>query len=290
MDLISGTSLVAAFIAGVAALFAPCCITVLLPSYLGSIFRERRRVLVMTFIFFLGVLLVFLPLGLGSAAFGQLLTKYHNTIFLVGGIFLLVLGLTLVFGIHFSLPWRVNPALKSHHPASVFVLGIFAGIATTCCAPVLAGVLALAALPGSLFWGVMYTLSYVLGMVAPLFFLSAVLDKTQATKKLMALKRPLQYSLGPVKVNLTLSEAISGLVFIAMGILTISLAFTNQLTMRSGFQVSVNIYLTKLLNALQGVVTLLPEYGWALLFIGLLVALLIKIIFILKKESYEQKQ
>ncbi|KKT96799.1 MAG: Cytochrome c biogenesis protein transmembrane region, partial [Parcubacteria group bacterium GW2011_GWA2_45_15] len=30
MDVLVGTSLVAAFVAGVAALFAPCCITVLL--------------------------------------------------------------------------------------------------------------------------------------------------------------------------------------------------------------------------------------------------------------------
>ena len=75
----------------------------------------------------------------------------------------------LLLGRHFSLPFQVNPTLKNHHPFSVFTLGIFSGIATTCCAPVLAGVLALSVLPGSVFWGMMYTLSYVLGMVAPCF-------------------------------------------------------------------------------------------------------------------------
>lgn len=62
MDALTNTSIVAAFIAGVAALFAPCCITVLLPSYLGSIFKERYKVVLMTFIFFLGILTVFLPI------------------------------------------------------------------------------------------------------------------------------------------------------------------------------------------------------------------------------------
>ena len=98
MDLLLSASMVAAFIAGVAALFAPCCITVLLPSYLASGFRERHRVFVMTFIFFLGILIVFLPIGLGSGALGQLLSQYHNLVFAVGGLFLAILGLTLLTG------------------------------------------------------------------------------------------------------------------------------------------------------------------------------------------------
>jgi len=69
MDLLVSTSMVAAFIAGVAALFAPCCITVLLPSYLGSIFRERTKVFLMTFIAkgYIGFS-IFYTLGLPTAA------------------------------------------------------------------------------------------------------------------------------------------------------------------------------------------------------------------------------
>ena len=71
METLIIASLITAFIAGMAALFAPCCITVLLPSYLGSIFREKRKILLMTFVFFLGILTVFLPLGLGAAGLGK---------------------------------------------------------------------------------------------------------------------------------------------------------------------------------------------------------------------------
>src|SRR3989338_10325048 len=102
MNLLVSTSIVSAFVAGTAALFAPCCITVLLPSYLGSIFRERRKVFLMTFIFFMGILAVFLPIGLGFAAFSQLLSRYHNIIFATGGSFLLLLGLIILLGKHFS--------------------------------------------------------------------------------------------------------------------------------------------------------------------------------------------
>lgn len=289
MNILIGTSLAAAYIAGVAALFAPCCITVLLPSYLGSIFRERKKVFIMTFIFFLGILLVFLPLGLGSAAFGQLLSRYHSTIFIFGSIFLLVLGLMLLLGRHYSLPFHVNPTLKSHHPFSVFMLGVFSGIATTCCAPVLAGVLALSALPGSIFWGITYTLSYVLGMVTPLFFIASFLDKSAITKTLMRARKTISYSLGSLKISLTIGELISGIMFVAMAIVTMSLAFSNNLNMRSAYQVDINIYLTKLFNSIRGVVALLPEYAWAIIFLLLLIGLIVKTFYIFKKETYEQK-
>lgn len=288
MDILIGTSLFAAFIAGGAALFAPCCITVLLPSYLGSIFRERKKVFVMTFIFFLGILLVFLPLGFGSAAFGRILSRYHDTIFILGSIFLLILGLTLLLGRHFSLPFHVSPTLRSHHPFSVFLLGVFSGIATTCCAPVLAGVLALSAMPGSILWGVVYTLSYVLGMVAPLFFVAAFLDKSAITRKLLSLRRPLSYSIGSIRINLTLSEAVAGLMFVGMAIVTMSLAFANRLNMRSAYQVDINIYLTKLFNSLRAVVTFLPEYIWAVIFLSLFIGLIAKVIYLIKKEKYEE--
>ena len=152
-------SLVTAFIAGIAALFAPCCITVLLPAYFGSIFRQKRTIMLMTLVFFMGLLAVFLPLGLGFAALGVLFSKYHNLIFVSGGIFLLFLGISILLGMHFSLSFS-HPKMKVQNAASVFVLGIFSAFATLCCAPVLAGVLALSILPGSIFWGGVYALAY----------------------------------------------------------------------------------------------------------------------------------
>lgn len=285
MDILASTSIVAAFIAGMAALFAPCCITVLLPSYLASVFREKKRVFLMTFIFFLGILLVFLPLGLGSALFGQFLSKYHNAIFVVGGIFLLFSGLVLLLGKHYSLPFHVNPALQGRNAPSVFVLGIFSGIATTCCAPVLAGVLALAALPGSIFWGLAYTLSYVLGMVAPLFFISAFLDKTSITQKLMKIRKPISYSLLGRKVSATIAEIAAGVMFVAMGLLTIALALANKLQMSSSYQIDINIFSAKLYNSVRAAAELVPEWAWGLFFTAVLIMLIIKAFNSFKKEK-----
>lgn len=185
--------------------------------------------------FFLRILAIFLPIGLGAAVLGKIFSYYHNEIFAFGGFFLIVLGLILFLGKHFSLPFKINPILKNHSAGSVFTLGIFSGVATTCCAPVLAGVLALSALPASIFWGGIYTLSYVLGMVGPLFLISLFLDKINFTQKFAAVRKPFEYSLAGKKIKITINEAISGFVFMVMGVLIIFLAFTNRLFIHSEY-------------------------------------------------------
>lgn len=288
MELLLSASLIAAFIAGMAALFAPCCITVLLPAYFASIFREKYKVFLMTFIFFLGILAVFLPMGLGAAVLGRLFSQYHNVIFGIGGVSLILLGFTLLTGKHFSLPFRISPSLKKHNILSVFILGVFSGIATTCCAPVLAGVLTLAALPGSITWGGLYTLSYVFGMVAPLFLISIFLDKVNFTQKISGVfQKPIEYSLGSKKFSITVSEAISGITFLAMGTLIGYLTLTNRLFLHSKYQLDVNIFLTKVLNSAGGLIKTVPEYVWAALLIIAIALIIRSFVNQLKKEKNE---
>jgi len=253
METLIIASLITAFIAGIAALFAPCCITVLLPSYLGSIFREKRKVFLMTYVFFLGLLAVFLPLGMGAAGLGKLFSKYHGPIFIAGGIFLLFLGVSILLGRHFSMPFSVSPKLKINSAGSVFTLGIFSGFATMCCAPVLAGVVALSVLPNSIFWGGLYAFAYVFGMVAPLFLIAYLLDKNDFTQKLMKSNKRLSYSIGGKQINLAIADLVSGITFFLMGIFILYLAATNQLAMGGGeFQTKINIYLNQFMQAVTG--------------------------------------
>ncbi|OGM98815.1 MAG: hypothetical protein A2915_01530 [Candidatus Yanofskybacteria bacterium RIFCSPLOWO2_01_FULL_41_34] len=253
METLIIASLITAFVAGIAALFAPCCITVLLPSYLGSIFREKRMVLLMTFVFFLGLLTVFLPLGMGAAGLGKLFSKFHDPIYIIGGIFLLLLGASILLGRHFSMPFSVHPKLKVTNAGSVFTLGVFSGFATMCCAPVLAGVVALSILPNSIFWGGIYSFAYVLGMVAPLFLIAYLLDKNHFVQKLMESNKGVSYSIGGKQINLAIADLISGATFFFMGIFILYLAKTNQLAMGGGeFQTTINIYLNQLVQTITG--------------------------------------
>ncbi|MBI5306464.1 cytochrome c biogenesis protein CcdA [Candidatus Wolfebacteria bacterium] len=253
METLIIASLITAFIAGIAALFAPCCITVLLPSYLGSIFREKQKVIIMTFVFFLGLLAVFLPLGMGAAGLGKIFSEYHNQIFIIGGIFLSFLGASILLGQYFSMPFSIHPKLKIAGAGSVFALGIFSGFATLCCAPVLAGVITLSVLPNSIFWGGFYSFAYVLGMVAPLFLIAYLLDKNDFTKKLMESNKKFAYSIGGKQISLAVADLVSGATFFLMGIFILYLAKTNQLAMGGGeFQTKINIYLNQFVQAING--------------------------------------
>lgn len=288
MELLISTSLVAAFIAGVAALFAPCCVTVLLPSYFGSIFSTRKKVFLMTFIFFLGILTVFLPLGLGLSVLGQFFSKYHLAVFTIIGAALLLLGVSLLSGRRLPMPKRLRPQPEfsgNENAGSVYVLGIFSGVATTCCAPVLAGALALSVLPGSYIWGIVYTLAYVLGMVAPLFILASILDRSRMTDRLLSIRKPIVFRLFKKEISMRLSDILAGTIFTVVGILTLTWAFTGNVAVHSELQINVNIYLTKVQLFLGRFIGGVPQYVWAALVVVIFVWLAVVAARQFKKEK-----
>jgi hypothetical protein len=79
-----GISLTASFLAGVLALFAPCCITFLFPSYLGTIFKENKRVMYYTLVFALGLGLILVPIALGLRFAIFFLDAYHLQVYYLG--------------------------------------------------------------------------------------------------------------------------------------------------------------------------------------------------------------
>ncbi len=294
MDLLVSASFIAAFFAGIAALFAPCCITVLLPTYLGSVFKQKSTVFLMTFIYFLGLLTVFLPIGLGVSFLSVIFREYHNLIFLLGGVFLTILGVFLVLGKQFSLPFSLHPTLAKYDLGSVYILGVFSAVATTCCAPVLAGVVALSGMAGSYLLGGLYSLAYVLGMVVPLFIIAAFLDKVDFTKKFFAFRKTFIYKIAGREMRVTYANLFSGSVFLAIGLLILFLSQTNQLAMQTSYAVEINIFLTKFIRAIGRFTGVLPEPIWAGIFLLLTLLIVnksvIQIIKLVKKAGETNDQ
>src|SRR5205823_15120640 len=77
-------------------------------------------------------------------------------------------------------PMRPMPAL--HSPSgrgygSAYGLGLFSGIASACCAPVLAGVVVLTGSAASFGAALAISLTYVAGMVAPLAVIALVWER-----------------------------------------------------------------------------------------------------------------
>src|SRR4030042_6539533 len=86
------TSTIAAFLGGMIALAAPCCVTFLLPAYLASAFRARSALLAMTLVFALGVAAVLMPITLGGAALSRLINQDPGGAFIIGGLLFILLG------------------------------------------------------------------------------------------------------------------------------------------------------------------------------------------------------
>src|SRR3989344_745258 len=100
--LLFNTSVIAAFLGGMLALIAPCCITFMLPSYFAHAFKNRVDILKVTTIFGAGVAAVLVPIGIGIAALARLFSQFHQGIFLAAGAFLLLLGALSLLGKSFE--------------------------------------------------------------------------------------------------------------------------------------------------------------------------------------------
>ncbi len=282
MEPIIFASFITSFFAGIAALFAPCCIGVLLPAYFGSIFRQRRTVLIMTAVFFLGLLTIFVPLGLGIGAFGELLKEYHNAIYMITGAFLLFLGASLLFGLHFSMPFHTKSKTKITGTKSVFVLGALSGLATLCCAPVLAGALALSLLPGSALLGALYSVIYVLGMILPLFVISYFADKTGVMEKVNLFKKEVTYKLLGRKISVSVSNLISSIIFIVMALVIFYFGIIGQLGMApSESQLGVNIFMAQITDMF---LPLTSQIWFQIMIIAILVGIVLWVAVVLKKR------
>src|SRR3989344_2522160 len=176
-NLLFGVSLTAAFIGGMVALFAPCCITFLFPSYLGTIFKERSRVVFLTLIFALGLGSILVLVALGFRFVISFFDTFHTTIYLLGALVMFIVGLMTLFDtkLMLSLPRYTMPQKTT--VGSTFLLGIFSGITSSCCAPVLFAAITLSSLSPTLLTSLIVSLVYVLGIVFPLFFLSFFYEK-----------------------------------------------------------------------------------------------------------------
>ncbi|MEK7075679.1 MAG: hypothetical protein AAB948_02720, partial [Patescibacteria group bacterium] len=112
-------------------------------------------------------------------------------------------------------------------------------------------------------WGGIYTLSYVLGMVAPLFLIAFYLDKINFTQKFVSLRKPRTLKIKDFTWHFNLASAVAGFVFLGVGIYIIYLALVNRLAMQSSYQLSTNIFVANIVSSIRGFTQKVPESVWA---------------------------
>lgn len=180
-----GISLTASFLAGILALFAPCCITFLFPAYLGTIFKStdgkgnKPKVMFYTLLFALGLAFILIPIALGFRFAIFFLDSYHTPIYYLGAAIMILMGIMTIKPIlHIPQFFHVSagPA-KDINAVSVFGLGLMSGLTSACCAPVLFAAITLTSLSPTLFQALIVSFAYVLGIVFPLFLMSMFYEK-----------------------------------------------------------------------------------------------------------------
>jgi cytochrome c biogenesis protein CcdA len=261
VTLLSTGSVLAAFLAGMVALFAPCCIVFLAPSYLAGAVKNRRwRLLPLTFAFAAGLAVIMVPITLGMSLVAGTIARYHAPLYYAGGALMLLLAAYSLTGHMWSLPGFLRaPDTRAGDSGSFFALGVFSGIASSCCAPVLAGVMTLSALSGSAVGGVLLGLAFVLGMTFPLFVMALAWDRLRLAERSWIRARPVRLRLAGRTVVTSTVNVVVAAAFAVMGGVVIYLAGTAQMTSGPGFQAAIGRWLGERFTEVQEWLSPVPE-------------------------------
>lgn len=241
MDVLFAGSLAAAFAAGLVAFFAPCCSGVMLPTYLAAVSGGSRfRVARLSALYVAGVAVVVLPITLGASALAALVSDWHAQLFVLGGVLMLFVAAALWRGT--MVPVRVRKPALTGSPASVFALGAFSGAATACCAPVLAGAVALSATTADVGGGLLLGAAYVTGLVAPLVPVALLAGRLRGR----APDPPVTLRLRGYAKRLTVSRLAGAAVFGGFGVLFIALALSGNSDSAPAFQETLGVWARRL--------------------------------------------
>lgn len=231
----TGVSVFTVFIQGLLGFFSPCVLP-LLPVYItylagsgavsqedGTVIYPRKRTLLHTFCFTLGICAAFFLLALGFTALGTFLGTHRVWFTRICGIIMILFGLYQlgVFGqFRFlaserRLPFSLDKATVN--PITAWIFGFTFSFAwTPCIGPALSSVLLMVSASGSMVSGLLLIGVYSAGFIIPFLgtglFTGAVLNFFKKHRKIVAY-----------------TVKISGVLLIIMGIVTIA-GFMNGMT------------------------------------------------------------
>ena len=179
----SNVNFLIAFLAGFVSFLAPCVLAIVPVqiAYIGGVGVGakdaeaskpfyKRKAFVNSLFFVLGLLLVFMALGIGVAGFSRVLVGYRDVMLKVGGVVLILLGLYILglFKSTFlSRDFRLSVnagAVKWEKPRSFLIGAVFGFAWSPCIGPVLAVILFWASSAATFWQGFFLLLAYGLGL------------------------------------------------------------------------------------------------------------------------------
>lgn len=219
-------SFIAAFAGGILSLLSPCS-ALLLPAFFAYAFQSRRQLTARTFIFYLGLATIFVPLGMGASFASFLFLDNRDTMITVAGALLIAFGILELAGR--SLSFVRMPSGGADDAQGLFgtySLGMVYGFGGFCSGPILGSVLTVAATDSNPLHGGSLLAVYALGTVLPLFLLALLWDRLELGRRHWL--RGFGVEAGPLRIHST--NLIAGALFIILGLSFIFLDGTNALS------------------------------------------------------------
>src|ERR671910_1150311 len=220
------TSFLASFLGGLLSLLSPCS-ALLLPAFFAYAFQSRGELVGRTAVFYLGLCATLVPLGMGISAVSALVYGHRSTLITVSGVIIIALGVVQIAGGGFAFGpiERLRGRIKGDSLVTTFCLGAVYGFAGFCSGPILGAVLTVAASSGSALRGAGLLATYAAGMAAPLFLLALLWDRFDLGHRRWLRGR--EVSLVSLRFHTT--NLVSGLMFVALGVLFIVFEGTSAL-------------------------------------------------------------
>lgn len=208
--------LLAAFLGGLLALLSPCS-ALLLPAFFAYSFTSRTRLLARTAVFYVGLCLTLVPLGVAGSFASRLFYGHRDLLVTAGGWLLIALGVAQIAGLGFGSRRMARAAgqRRTGTALSVFALGAVYGLAGFCAGPILGGILTVAAVGGNPLHGGLLLAVYALGMAVPIFFLALLWDRYDLGRKRWLRGRTVRVG----RFSLHTTSTVGGTLFVLLGVL-----------------------------------------------------------------------
>ncbi len=216
----------ASFLGGLLSLLSPCS-ALLLPAFFAYAFGGRGELAKKTLVFYGGLAATLVPLGMGIAAVSRLFYGHRALLITLAGLLMILFGVLTLLGRGFTVGplARLRGRIRGDSAGAVFALGAVYDFAGFCSGPILGAVLTVAAASGGALRGAGLLAVYAAGMAAPLFFMALLWDRFDLGRRRFLRGREIR--LGPVRLHTT--NALSGLMFVALGVLFIAYEGTSAL-------------------------------------------------------------
>ena len=220
-QLASSITFLLAFFAGLISMTSPCGIA-LLPTFFAVAFKDKKRSMLMTIAFSLGLLIAFVLFGIIAGLLGDFFNAYKLIFAVISGYMLIFFGILLFLNIGFTIFNFKLDYRKSESFFSVMSLGFFFGVGwTPCVGPILVGILILAANSATVLNGTLMLVFYGIGIVAPLIVLAYFSDKYNWADSKLLKGKTFEFKLFSKKIITHTYNILGGLLILIIGVLMV---------------------------------------------------------------------